>query len=388
MGNISYFFLSKGKINELKGQAVVAHTSSAAESYVQKVKEINARNDWKNKGKGAMFMGMHVPNGEGDPAMPVVTGIAAWENNTLAYTLNTGAAAGVYWKNPSTPLEKDGYILVKQETNLFGLDAHGGKMATSVAESPIERHIAVISPEDNSISVCTEGDCFDRNPRWSRAEKDVLLYDSCGQGFDEKMQFVKFGPRSVYRMHIRTGELEEILVGGKMEYLQPFEAADGTLYCLRHPYEGRGKSEMTPLDVLFLPVRVLKGLFGWLNFFTQRYAGESLKSGGANPAKTKPKSEEELFVEGNLLEAEKNMKDNLSRGEKHAGYVPQAWELVARGADGGFTVLKKGVLDYSVQPDGAIVYSNGKHLVRLDGKEETLLGAAHLGVKPVALASE
>ena len=50
--------------------------------------------------------------------------------------------------------------------------------------------------------------------------------------------------------------------------------------------------------------------------------GESLKStSGANPAKARQKSEEELFVEGNLIKAQKALQQNQSAGEKFAGVI-------------------------------------------------------------------
>jgi len=376
----SVFFLSEGKMNELRGQTVTPHASTIADGYIQKIKEIKAKNEWKQNGAGFMFMGGRLPTGDDAPAIPLITGIAPLPDGTLAYALATADMSGIYIKDFTKPTEKDGYILVKNGLRLFDLDAHNGRMTATAADSHIERHIVVISPEHGTVSACTEGECFDANPRFSRKEADVLLYDSCGHGYDSKMQFVRFGPKSIYRLHVATGDLEEVLEGGDYEYFRPYEAADGTLYCIRRPYRDKQDGGMSFMDILLFLPRVLKGLFGWLNFFTQRYAGETLKSSGANPSKMQQKTQEELFVEGNLLEAEKNLKENAARGEKNAGYAPASWELVAKRPDGRLDVLRKGVLDYCIMADGAAIISNGKHILQT-GKDETLLGTAHLGVK-------
>ena len=403
MPNEKIAFLSDGIIHELRGEKPFAQPSTPAENYMQTIKELNAKNDWKQSGRGAQFMGMsmHLPGMDGahEVVKPHVTGLAVTADNVLAYTLNTGDMGGIYLKNLDTPEEKDGYVLVKRETALYDLDAYRNRFATTTAQSPVERHITVITSEGGDLVTCTDGDCRDANPTWSRAADDVLLYDSCGIGFGEQMQFMQYGPKSVYRLHIRTGALDEVFEGGTHEYWRPFEAQDGTLYCIRRPYHN-GKSEGISLaaigrgfkDLLLFPVRLLKALFGWLNFFTQRYAGESLKtSGGANPSKSKQKSEEQLFVEGNLLDAEKNRKANAAHGEKNAGYAPSSWELIARGADGTVKVVRKGVLDYHITADGEVVFSNGKYILRMrsgaDANSETRLGAAHLGVKLTAVAA-
>ena len=383
MNNERLVCLCGGKISSVEGKRSVEHPSSAAENYLRNLKEIRAKNDWKKNGAGAMFMGQ-MDFGAEEPSLPKVFGLAAMDGK-LAYTLHTGDTAGIYLKDLDKPEEKDGYVLTKREMQFFEMDAHNGCIALAVGESTRERHLAVVTTDGTDVAACTEGESRDANPKWSRREANVILYDSCGLGYDRNMQFVQYGPRSVYRVNVKTGALEEILEGNeKAEYMRPFEAADGTIYCIRRPYREKKRNEMTPLDVLFFPVRVLKAIFGWLNFFSQRYGGESLKTGGQNPAKSKPKSEEELFIEGNLLDVEQNMKENRARGEKNPGTIPASWELIAWMPDGTVKPLRRGVLDYCVCTDGFIV-SNGKYLLRIDSMGETLLGDVQLGVSPVLL---
>ena len=371
--------LSGGKIFSVKDAKSVEHPSTAAENYLRNLKEIRAKNDWKKQGAGAIFMGQ-MDFGAAEPTLPLVSGLTSMEDGTLLYSLHTGDTAGLYTKNPATPADKDGYVLTKRGMQFFEPDAHNGRIALSTGESTRERHLAVVTSDGTDITVCTEGECRDANPKWSRAEENVVLYDSCGLGFDGKMNFVQYGPRSIYRVNVKTGDLEEVLEGTeKAEFLRPYESADGTLYCIRRPYKEKARSEMTPLDVLFFPVRMLKAIFGWMNFFSQRYAGESLKTGGQNPAKSKQKSEEDLFVEGNLVEVEKNLKENTGRGEKNPGYIPSSWELIARRADGKIDVLRKGVLDFCMEENG-YVFSNGKYILRKKSESESLLGEAKLGI--------
>ena len=274
MGNETVVCLSGGKITVVKGGKGEALSSSAAESYVRNIKEIRAKNDWKKSGAGAMFTGMEQLMGEQETAVPLVSGLSAAADGTLVYSLTAGDMAGLYTKDLAKPEEKDGYILTKRGLQFFEPDSHNGRIALAVGDGARERHLAVVTTDGTDVAVCTEGECRDANPKWSRNEENVVLYDSCGLGFDGKLRFVQYGPRSIYRVNVKTGDLEELLEGTeKAEYLLPFEAADGTLYCIRRPYREKARAEMTPLDVLFLPVRVLKAMFGWLDFFSRRYGG-------------------------------------------------------------------------------------------------------------------
>ena len=117
----------------------------------------------------------------------------------------------------------------------------------------------------------------------------------------------------------------------------------------------------------------MKAVGGWLDLFTQRYAGETLRSGG--DAKAKQKSPEELLIEGNLINVQRTLEENQSRGEKFPGLIPRSWELVrlAPGSREPETV-KKGILTYALLPGGGLVLSNGRHLFSLapGGGEELL----------------
>ncbi len=127
--------------------------------------------------------------------------------------------------------------------------------------------------------------------------------------------------------------------------------------------------------MLLAPVRLLQAFGGFLNLFSLRYGGKPLSSGGDAPAQAKQKSERDLVIEGNLIQAERNMRENQRRGEKNPGIVPGDWQLVRLLDDGTLETVKRGVLDYAPLPSGGIVYTNGKFVIACDreGKETVLL---------------
>ncbi|MCE1272144.1 MAG: hypothetical protein LWW88_11410, partial [Acinetobacter sp.] len=164
----------------------------------------------------------------------------------------------------------------------------------------------------------------------------------------------------------------------KFDFYKPKIDAAGQLYFLKRPYKNQHHSGNSLKDIIFAPFKIIRAVIGWLDFFTQRYTGESLKStSGRNPAKTKQKSEEELFVEGNLIKAQKTLQQNQSAGEKFAGVIPRNWELIQYATNGEQKVLKRGVLGYALNQDGSLYYSNGKYLVAMtaDQTEQMLVEA-------------
>ena len=159
--------------------------------------------------------------------------------------------------------------------------------------------------------------------------------------------------------------------------MKPQVDQQGNLYCIQRPYSSGYHKESPFLvlkNVVLAPVKIIKAVIGWLDFFTQKYTGESLKTtSGANPAKTKQKSEEELFIEGNLIKAKQSLENNQKNGEKYPGFIPRSWQLIKIKPTGEKEVIKQGVMSFCIG-NNIVIYSNGKHLIQLDeNKNETLL---------------
>jgi hypothetical protein len=98
------------------------------------------------------------------------------------------------------------------------------------------------------------------------------------------------------------------------------------------------------------------------------FGGEPLRSGGKNPAKSRTADERKIFVEGNMIKAQKKRSE-----DSDDGIIPSGWELI-KNENGAEKVLKKGVMDYVITDDGDIIYSNGSALriLRKNGKDEKI----------------
>ncbi|MCL2576126.1 MAG: hypothetical protein FWE33_06805 [Defluviitaleaceae bacterium] len=366
-------FISDGRINILDTDGKPKSLECiVADKYRQREREIRNRNEWKNSGAGAMFTGNYQFEDEQEARKLPVAGLSNGIDERLVFSVNYEVSGGIYFKH------SDGFetpILVSQKVKFFEIDVNkNGYIAASSAEPTSQRHICVFKIDDTYPQDVTEGDCVDYNPKWSLKDENILYYDSAGIGYDTNGFVAGYGPRSIYRLNIKTGELDEVLEGDKYEYTNPFEDIEGNLYYIRKPYK-LGKDRMSAKDLAKAPGKLARAVGGWLDLFTRRYSGEKLKTSGANPAKHIQKSAEQMFVDGNLFEAEKAMKENTAAGDKNPGYIPRDWELVKRDFKGVETVLQRSVMSYFVT-DSGIIYSNGKYIVGDDNAIK-----AHLATK-------
>ena len=152
---------------------------------------------------------------------------------------------------------------------------------------------------------------------------------------------------------------------------------DGNLYFIKQPVNTskRGFGRML-LNLLLIPYRLLEAFICFLETFTMMFTGKgfSKNSNRRESAKTSNKRPDEIFIEGNLINVEKEYKNNIRHKDNYAGYAPRTWQLIKQDINGNQTVLINGVIDYDLLPDGSILYTNGKHVLikNLDGKVQKI----------------
>ena len=109
----------------------------------------------------------------------------------------------------------------------------------------------------------------------------------------------------------------------------------------------------------------------FLQAFVMLFTGKSLiseTSDGANPARGRKDKAYKIFVDGNMIEAEKELKRNKRTKDKEYGFIPLSWKLVK--VQGGATEpIKSGICDFALTQDGGIYCTNGRHIFYIkDGK--------------------
>lgn len=349
--------------------------------------EIKNRNSWKTEGQGAAFMGVSNEMSHFDPSYTraKVNGITALkEADRILYTITVNDMSGIFSKNPFDDSDSEMHIIHKSNVEFLNIDYNScnEKLVVSVRENSFEKHLAILDVNKGHYDFITEGESMDENPSWSATNNQVIYYDSCGIGLDTATSQVANGPRSICRLDLTAGTADEVISEEKYDYIKPKEDKLGNLYFIKKPLKQKSRKYINFLDILLFPFRLLKALFGWLNFFTMRYSGENLITRGQNPAKAKEKTPEEIFIEGNLVNAEKALKENKNSGDKYPGFAPGSWELVKLGPDGQIVRVKKGVIDFDIDSKGRIYYSNGIYLVRIsEDLSEEVIGKVQLATK-------
>ncbi|ATZ65392.1 hypothetical protein [Acinetobacter bereziniae] len=368
----SLFYLSNQNLYLLDGNKSITVPCQAIDQYKKNLVEIQQRKEWKTKGTGAQFTGNFSQDDQVDLNHIFPTDVVLTSDHKMIYTACLQEGTSINIKSLNDLQETEGLILRKNDFVVqdMAYDEAKKRLALSVNSSGYERHICILPLDANRTQYLTEGDCQDSNPCFDPQDTMQLYYDSCGLAYGEHR--IAYSPKEIYHLDMGTGELQTVASDPKFDFFKPKMDSLGNLYFIKRPYsrDGSHHSPVTTIkDIIFAPFKIIRAIVGWLDFFTQRYTGESLKTtSGNNPAKSQQKSEEELFVEGNLIKAQQNLERNQKSGEKYPGMIPKSWELVKMSPTGEMTTLKRGVMSFALKDD-TIFYSNGKYLIELDADQ-------------------
>ncbi len=341
------------------------------EKYRQTLDDIRRRKEWKTSGAGAQFMGTAEPlRGEG-AVNARITGLAV-KDDRLIYGVELDESASIYHREIGTG-DDEGLIVSDNDLHLGEMDCFGGQMAVSLGHTYEEYHIAVFDPPSSAYEELTDGDTTEVFPFFSRCHKGRIYFSASGNARDNSGTVAAVSPYAA--AYIENNSITEFISDEKHDYLRIKDDEKGNLYYIRQPYEKQRGDGIKATDVLFFIPRLIKALFGWANFMSTIWGGESLKS-GSDPLtnlKTKNRSAKDMYIDGNLIKAEEMAK--AQKSDKDAGFMPLTRELVKREADGEETVLKRGVLDYIITGD-SIIYSDGASIYELkDGRHKRLCKA-------------
>ncbi|MCL2633651.1 MAG: hypothetical protein FWD34_03955 [Oscillospiraceae bacterium] len=355
-----------GKTQELPSERVI--------KYKKSIEAIRKRNDWKTSGKGAQFMGVNRSGGDVHEATAYISGISKYEDG-FVYSINLDGIGAMYKK--STDKESsEGHITVSDKIQIRDIDIKENKCTASIGGSSI-RNLALFELPSGNFTELTEGDTKEDFPSFSKSS-NTITFSSAGLARNQNGTTIT-GPYAAMKFDLDRGEMEELFSDENFDFIRIKEDSDGNIYCIKRPYGGE-KNENFLIDFFLFPWRMVRAVFGFFNYFSVLYGGESLRSNkdpqSAN-TKMKQKSERELFIDGNVINAEQTYKINKQKGEKFPGLIPLSWELI-RIVDDGYVCLKRGVLDYTLCENGDIIYSNGQAIVKISGGKEELIEKCRL----------
>lgn len=291
---------------------------------------------------------------------------------TLYYVLGVGQSLGLFRQ----------HLDEQREVRLF----HRNQLpCAGLAYNPQDRrlimanghpdgtmHLEVYDEEGTLKGTVTDGDCMDTAPSMIPGQASALVYASAGVArHPQSGRGVAVGHSAIHRLDYRSGTMDVLLEDPAYDYIQPRMHADGTLYAIRRPAEKpAGERAIGALeDTLLMPFRLIKAVFGYLNFFSMIYGKEPLRSAGGPRAPELDQDLGKLWLHGRMIELSKVKGDPQYAGN----LVPRSWELVRKPPGRGLQIVVPHVAAFDLAEDGSVLYTNGYDLTAWrDGVKETL----------------
>lgn len=389
------YYIADEKIYCFDGKKTKELPSTSLAGYIDRVYQNAQAKEWKTGGSGARFTDTFDPYDATDRVqnIRVFTDCVCPKSDGLFFTQTIDGISGLYIKREGV---EDGIVFSDNTTVYTDFDLANGEVVIA-AEYKGESHIGICPQNSTHLQMLTEGESLDSYPTWSRFEDKVIYYSSAGFAIEsgrapeaeetfspmgrmlaaQNKAARSVGPTALYRLDTNNREIEELISDDRFDFLRAKSDKDGNLYFIKKPYQPP-KDNVSVfgclLDILLFPFRLIRALLGFLNIFSMVYSGKAIRQSGSSA--TKNKDEKSLYLDGNMINAEKELKNNRKKGDKHPGIIPRTYELCKLAPNGEITVLKRGVVAYTLAEDG-IYYSNGSAVLHLDkNRNETLITKA------------
>lgn len=350
------------------------------DKYAQTLEKLNKSQEWKYQGQGAIFRGDTFQVEKVNTKNSYYTSLENFNEDKVLFSVTVKDVSGVFVKDLNAEKDSEAHVIHTNEGIFSGStpNADTSKIITSLKQDYTTAHLAIFDLNTNDLTTLTDGDCYDFDPYFSKISSEKVLFSTKGVGRDSEGNFIKYSPASICAYDTEFCTLEEVLSSPDKSYEKPKDDASGNLYYIEKPVdEIKGGCAQSIWDILCIPYRIIEAIIMFIEMFVVMFTGKGLtKNTGRSDVKQQDKTKGEIFIEGNLINAEKEYENNLKHKDNFAGYAPHSWQLVKRDKNGTQTVLAHSVIDYAVLKDGSIVYTNGKHVLLLkDGKTEKLATA-------------
>jgi len=372
-------YISGGNVSGADGVELVSERIVRCR---ESLKSIQNKKQWKNSGSGAIFTGVYENkiNYDKEGINAYIAGVSRYKDD-FVYSVSVNEVSGLYIKSINPEDNVESHIFASNNFVFGTPDVFGDRCAVSIGNA-YERYLAVFELPSGNYTEFTDGDSREDFPSFSKDGKRIY-FSTAGNARNQYGAFTSRSPFSAAVYDFKKNSIATLFESDKHDFLRIKEDNEGNLYFIRRPYYQNERGiGISFADIMFMPFRLVKAIFGFLNSFSVLFGGESLNSNNNpnNILKTKQRKESDIFIDGNIINAERNIKLGQRQNEKFPGLIPRSWELVRADKNGALTAVKRGVMDFTVCDSGDILYSNGYSLVRLapDGKEE-LIGNCRLG---------
>jgi hypothetical protein len=358
MNDFAVAYVAEGKLY-LHAQEAKLIESPFVDGLLERASRERDRNDWKTESMGwnsRSFAPMLGRPPRAELRRIQFTGVAGGAGRSeMFYAIDTDYVGALF------QYDHEGYerrIFHRNQFRARDLSRHpeSGRLAFSTPEPDGTCHLAMMEGDGKRFKGITEGDCRDESPSWVPGEADTLVFQSAGLARNPQGFYLGLGPYGLYKLNFESGEMTTLIEDDHFDLLLPRMGSDGTLYFLRRPFEGRRKVSpwQVALDLLLFPVRLVRAIAHFLNFFSLMFTRKPLMTSGG-PPEAQPDSRS-MMLWGKIIDGEKLLRQQANNPDR--GLVPKSWQLVKRSKDGTDSTLAEGVVSYDLR-DGTIIYTDG-----------------------------
>ncbi len=353
------------KIGVFDGESVSFYESEYILRYREYAETRTKNDEWKFGGDGARFRGDYdLYNARREEKVVAFINGVAWKEGKVVYSFTVNGSSGVYCKDVCEKKALEEHILSTSDEEILSLSRGGDLLAVTVRRDGATSSVGTLDMNTSELKTLTEGDARDADPCFSPAQPNCLYFDSAGVGRNARGEFTgSYAPAAICALDLESMEIKEIAAEKKFALVKPKFSQNGDLYYIKRPNRPE-KSGNVLLDIVLFPFRILKAIFGFLQAFVAIFGHTSLTSqteGGDNPARGRKTEARKLWLDGALIDADREYKRNAKKAKGEAGFIPLSWKLVRRTAQGEET-LKSGVCDYALCKDGGLYCTNGRHI--------------------------
>ncbi|MCD8371935.1 MAG: hypothetical protein LUD27_01385 [Clostridia bacterium] len=339
-------------------------------SYRSNLESIRRSKEWKQSGDGAKFRGDD-ERFEDEEAQGVLSGVCMAGGEKVAYSFTAGDTSGVYTKDFSVKKDNEAHVVNSAESVFSGIfcDSKNGVLACSVQNGSHNADIALINLDGYDYKSVTCGDTMDEYPFISPDDCNKIYFSSRGVARSGDGEFCGYSPSYICMLDLDKMEVTSVKEDKNFSYFRPVYY-NGEVYSIKAP--AKQKRGNPVIEILLIPFRLLQALVNFIHFFIIAFTGKSVVSGGTggdNPAKKRKQDGRKIFIDGNLVNVDKEYKRNSRKKDKDFGFIPLSWKLI-NGAD---EVLFSGAADYDIDGGGNIIVTNGKHIFALNGGKKQKL---------------
>jgi hypothetical protein len=288
------------------------------------------------------------------------------EDGVFYYVLAVGETRGLFRRHLAEDREVRLFHRTHWECEGLLFNPDDRRLVVAARNADGSGHLEVYDEEGNRRGAVTDGDCVDASPSLVPGRSKTLVYQSSGVArHPQSGHLMAIGHACVHLLDYASGRLETLLDDKRHDFVAPRMDAQGRLYAIRRPAEKpqRERAGLALKDTLLMPFRLLKAIFGYLNFFSMVYGKEPLRSAGGPRTPELDQDVGKLWLHGRMIELSKVRADPQYAGS----LVPRNWELVrVAGAGAAPEVLATHVAGFDLRPGGGIVYTNGFDITELD----------------------